>query len=59
MKPLALAILCTLLAACGKQESDSTPLPTRDKTIGRVEEGLKKAEEEAAKRRQGIDNAAK
>jgi hypothetical protein len=46
-----------LLAACSGKPQD-TPLPTRDKTIGRVEDQLKKADEEAAKRRAAIDAAA-
>ena len=48
-----------LLAACSKDDSASTPLPTREKTIGRVEQSLQKADEEAAKRRAEIDNATK
>lgn len=47
-----------LLVACGGKP-EQTPLPTRDKTIGRVEDQLKKADEEAAKRRAEIDAATK
>ena len=48
-----------LLGACSRDEAAATPLPTREKTIGRVEQSLQKADDEAAKRREEIDNATK
>jgi hypothetical protein len=56
MAKLGLIGMAVLLAACGGKPQD-TPLPTRDKTIGRVEDQLKKAEDESAKRRAEIDAA--
>jgi len=47
------------LTACSRDEPAATPLPTREKTIGRVEQSLQKADDEAAKRREEIDNATK
>ncbi len=55
---LVAALVALGLAACSDKPAD-TPLPTREKTIGRVEDQLKKADEEAAKRRAEIDAATK
>lgn len=44
-----------LLAACGRNDAGSTPLPTKEGTIGRVQQGLEKADQDAAKRRAEID----
>lgn len=59
MKKIVMAVALALLVACGKSEPVATPLPTKERTIGRVQEGLQKADEEAAKRRAAIDEAAK
>jgi hypothetical protein len=60
MRCTALSALtfAVLLAACGRPEPASTPLPTKQGTIGRVNQGLEKADEDAAKRREQIDRAA-
>lgn len=50
------------LLAFGCTRSDApaaTPLPTKEKTIGRVQQQLQKADEETAKRREAIDAAGK
>lgn len=61
MRPvLSLLAGCAVaLASCGKPEPAATPLPTRDSTVGRAQDGLKKAEEEAARRRARIEEAGK
>jgi hypothetical protein len=46
------------LAACSRPEPVSTPLPTKQGTIGRVNQGLEKADEEAAKRRAEVERAS-
>jgi hypothetical protein len=56
---LAALSAAVLLAACGKQEAAPTVLPTKQSTIDRVHDGLKKADDEAARRREAIDAAAK
>ena len=49
-----------LAAGCTKSDAPaSTPLPTREKTIGRVQQQLQKADEETAKRREAIDAVGK
>jgi hypothetical protein len=53
---LTLLGAAALLAACQPQ---STPLPTREKTIDRVQDDLRKAQDEAARRRAEADAAAK
>ena len=56
----ALAAL-TALTACSRPEPAqpaSTPLPTKDGTIGRVNKGLDQAEQDAAKRREQIERAS-
>lgn len=60
MKPLLLALVAAPLAVlvgCSRPGSGDTPLPTKERTIGRVQEGLQKADDEAAKRRAEIDKA--
>lgn len=52
---IALAALC--LAACSRPEPVATPLPTKQGTIGRVNQGLDQAEQDAAKRREQADRA--
>ena len=44
------------LVGCQPQ---STPLPTREKTIDRVKDDLQKAQDEAARRRAEAEQAAK
>jgi hypothetical protein len=58
MKLLLLALVAAtlaVLAACSRPGSGDTPLPTKERTVGRVQEGLQKADDEAAKRRAEID----
>ncbi len=50
---LVLAVLT--LAACSRPGSNDTPLPTKERTVGRVQQGLQKADEDTAKRRAEID----
>ncbi len=50
---IALAALC--LSACSRPEPVATPLPTKQGTIGRVNQGLEQAEKDAAKRREQAD----
>jgi hypothetical protein len=45
-------------AACGREERNTTPLPTRQTTIDRVHKGLESADQDAARRRQSMDEAA-
>ena len=52
------AFTAILGAACGREERNTTPLPTRQTTIDRVHKGLESADQDAAKRRQGMDEAA-
>jgi Tfp pilus assembly protein PilF len=53
-----LALLVLLLAsACSRPESESTPLPTKERSIGRVQQGLQKADEDAARRREQLERA--
>jgi hypothetical protein len=44
-----------VLAACSRPGSNDTPLPTKERTVGRVQQGLQKADEDAAKRRAEMD----
>ncbi len=44
-----------MLSACSRPEPVSTPLPTKQGTIGRVNQGLEQAEKDAAKRREQTD----
>jgi hypothetical protein len=56
MRAALLVIALSLaLAACSRPGSGDTPLPTKEGTIGRVQKGLQKADEETAKRRAEID----
>ena len=52
---IALAALC--LSACSRPEPAATPLPTKQGTIGRVNQVLDQAEKDAAKRREQVDRA--
>jgi hypothetical protein len=54
--PFAIFVLAGLLAACQPQ---STPLPTREKTIDRAKDDLQKAQDEAAKRRAEAEQVVK
>jgi hypothetical protein len=54
----AALLLGALLAACSPQR-DSTPLPTRQTTVDPVLKKLDAAAEQAEKRRQDLDAAAK
>ena len=54
--PFAVFALAGLLAACQPQ---STPLPTREKTIDRAKDDLQKAQDEAAKRRAEAEQVVK
>ena len=57
--PLSLGAFTAVLgAACVREERTTTPLPTRQTTIDRVHKGLESADQDAAKRRQGMDEAA-
>lgn len=48
------------LAGCARDEAPAaTPLPTKEKTIGCVQQQLEKADEDAAKRREAIDAVGK
>jgi hypothetical protein len=58
MRRLPLLVLVVALAACSRPGSGDTPLPTKERTVGRVQEGLQKADDEAAKRRAEIDKVA-
>ena len=58
MKFWLVIFLAAWLVACGKQEPaspPSTPLPTKEKTRGRVQDTLQKADEENAKRRAQVE----
>jgi hypothetical protein len=57
-RTVCLVSFALLLAACGRQETASTPLPTKQGTVGRVNQGLEKADEDAAKRRAQVERAA-
>lgn len=57
MRNAWVVMLALGLAACGRPEPVSTPLPTKQGTIGRVNQGLEKADEEAAKRRAEVERA--
>jgi hypothetical protein len=48
-----------LALGCSRGDAPATPLPTKEKTIGRVQQQLEKADEETAKRREAIDAASK
>ncbi len=53
-------VLCAaIIAACGQTEPASAPLPTKDKTIGRVQDSLQKADDDAAQRRRQIEDSGK
>ncbi len=51
----AVAALTIGLLGCTPRETSSTPLPTREKTVGKVEKGLDTAAEEAAKRKAEVE----
>jgi hypothetical protein len=57
MRNACLVMLALGLAACSRPEPASTPLPTKQGTIGRVNQGLEKADEDAAKRRAEVERA--
>lgn len=68
MHRLHAGLLCTaallVVAGCGRPSSSaqgappaSTPLPTKERTVGRVQQGLQQADEDAAKRREQLDRA--
>ena len=50
--------LALAVAACTPSGAP-TPLPTKEKTIGRVQEQLQKADDDVAKRREAIDAVGK
>jgi hypothetical protein len=52
-------VCMAIVTACGKSEPASTPLPTKDKTIGRVQDSLQKADDDAAKQRRQIEDSVK
>jgi hypothetical protein len=56
--PLLLACLVAL-ASFGKPEPAATPLPTRDGSVGRAQDGLDKAQEKAARRGAQVDQAGR
>jgi hypothetical protein len=59
VKKLAIvAFAAAFSSACVREERSSTPLPTRQSTIDRVHKGLESADQDAAKRRQSMDEAA-
>jgi putative hemolysin len=58
MRNACVVMLALGLAACSRPEPVSTPLPTKQGTIGRVNQGLEKADEDAAKRRAETERAA-
>jgi len=58
MMRAALALLLLSLAACTGRP-DSTPLPTRQTSIDPVMKKLEAADQEAQKRREQMDEAAK
>jgi len=58
MMRVALALLLLSLAACTGRP-DSTPLPTRQTSIDPVMKKLEAADQEAQKRREQMDEAAK
>lgn len=51
-------MLAGVLTACSRSEPVSTPLPTKEGTIGRVNQGLDKADQDAARRREELERAA-
>ncbi len=57
---LGAAATALLLVGCPRSDpmSKSTPLPTKEGTIGRVNKGLEQADQDAARRREQIDKAA-
>lgn len=59
--PFVIGIGAALVAfGCSRNETPAaTPLPTKEKTIGRVQQQLQKADEETTKRRDAIDAAGK
>jgi hypothetical protein len=50
-------LLCVAIAGCGRP--DTTPLPTRETHIDPVLKKLEQADEQARKRREEMDAAAK
>lgn len=55
------ALAALTLTACSRPqpaEPVSTPLPTKEGTIGRVNKGRDQAEQDAAKRREQIERAS-
>lgn len=54
---LAIVLTAVLMGACSRPEPVSTPLPTKKGTIGRVNQGLEQADQDAAKRREQVDRA--
>jgi hypothetical protein len=52
---LTIGLAALVLCACSRPEPVSTPLPTKQGTIGRVNQGLEQAEKDAAKRREQAD----
>ncbi len=55
MHRLLLVCMALVLSACSKPGSNDTPLPTKERTVGRVQQGLQKADEDTAKRRAEMD----
>ena len=58
MKPIVPPLLCILLAACSPQR-ETTPLPTKQTMIDPVAKKLDAAAEQAQKRREEMEAAAK
>ena len=54
---LPMLMMVVIVAACGRPEPSSTPLPTKAGTVGRVNQGLEQADQDAAKRREQLERA--
>jgi len=50
-------LLIAVAAGCSRPDTAATPLPTREGTIGRVQEGLEQADKDAARRREQVERS--
>ena len=56
--PCLSGLLVVVCAGCSRPEPATTPLATKEGTIGRVQKGLDQSEQDAAKRREQLERAS-